>query len=104
MDINGDEGSDDVAMQSGQLSSHQGRQGVKPLDHTRTDADIKRMEKKVKNKNVGAGYFIKSQEVMEPGVIYIKVGQLKLLQGCKVVMVSLQAGIHVLAPHHLRDG
>lgn len=41
---------------------------------------------------------------MEPGVIYIKVGQLKLLQGCKVVVVSLQAGIHVLAPHHLRDG
>lgn len=36
--------------------------------------------------------------------IYIKVGQLKLLQGSKVVVVSLQAGVHVFAPHHLRDG
>ncbi len=37
-------------------------------------------------------------------VIYIKVSLFKFLQGCKVVMVSLQAGIHVPAPHHLRDG
>lgn len=36
--------------------------------------------------------------------IYIKVGQLKLLQGSKVVVVSLQTGVHVFTPHHLRDG
>lgn len=38
------------------------------------------------------------------GASYIKVGLFKFLQGSKVVVVSLQAGFHFLAPHHLSNG
>lgn len=34
-------------------------------------------------------------------VVYIKVSEFEFQQGGKVVVVSLQAGIHVPAPHHL---
>lgn len=32
VDVDGDEGSDDVAVQNGQLPSHQGSQSIEPLD------------------------------------------------------------------------
>lgn len=34
MDIDGDEGSDDITVQSRQLSSNQCRQGIQPLQYT----------------------------------------------------------------------
>lgn len=44
------------------------------------------------------------QVVKLVGVVYIKVSQFKFLQGSKVVVVSIQASIHVFAPHQLGDG